>query len=883
MKTVATIRAGGKRRQLGQRQDRALKWVLTLCGPEMESWRTLAQRWMATQTRAFDQRFSALRVFLQDYLHPHGLHNPAEFLRRGATRPAWFGAVCLNTRSGIRYNNDVRRFLAWVLENGEPFSEAAEDGQRVTLPGYVNPVTRVSFGGCHYTESVRTPLPYKYIEELRALLAPGENFGDWRWSQKAMGQRTSSHVAGDWFEVDERVIDRADPDCVWRRRAVNVLRRSGNTHYVAGTRPVLELWSPVRSVLLLLKLTLPVRTYQARMLDSGEADTERCEVRSHPGGIELVWGDNPSRLKEGDARQAVRRGVFRKLVDPQSGEVNTGFFINTNKTADYYREADRRGYVMPWEHGTMLRWLIKLRAWQEKYNPLDRPRRWTEMEYKHIGHSKAPLELAAMPPTCFLFRDARAAQRADRALPMTDHSVVTFWPYLLTELERRCEARGERLANGGKIRFIARQSRPGRMHVTFFPLHSLRVSLLTALALDGGVPLPVLSKLVAGHSRLLMTIYYVKIGSARMGSMLKEAEERMQANAARSLTLFLQEKPYAELASVVAAMDDATLRSAIGENPAQRNAVGWAPMHLGMCLVGGNTSPVAGVKTIGGCHNGGELLKTAKEPAMRVYAPVRGGVRNCVACRWLVTEPQHLPRWVAHFNNVSFHLHELAASFHAHEEKRQRLQTARYEAELAQRPFTEQAQLEEASRLHESAAAKMDALLADARDTIAMIARLQRLLESPLGDTQQLVAVGELADVRCALEDTGSELLQLAGVCEDAELYPDLPVGKAVVRRSQFLDQMLAREGRGAVFLALDEATQHAVGNRLLREMARAASPQNPWRGLRLVASAIESGESFGWAADTIQRVLAGHEAEGGRAPILARSKSAAALPQGVA
>lgn len=866
---------GATRRRLGQRQDVELKWVLTVCGPQMEAWRAFAQRWMATQTRAFDQRFAALRVFLEDYLHPHHLHDPVAFLRRGAKRPVWFGAACDHSRGGIRYNNDVRRFLAWVLENCEPFSEDVEGGQRVTLPGYVNPVSRMTFAACRYTESVRAPLPYKYIDELRTLLAPGENFGDWRWSQVGIGPSSM----GDWFEVGERMIDETDPDCVWRRRIRNVHRRTPRSHYVVGRRAVVEMWSPVRSVLLMLKLTLPLRTFQARMLDSGEADTERCELRTHAGGVVLAWGDNPGPLKEGDARHPVQRGVFRKLVDPHSGEVNTGFFINTNKTADNYQQPDQRGYVMPWPHERMLRWLIKLRAWQEKYNPLDRPRRWTELEYRHIGHSKSPRELAAMPPTCFLFRDARAAKREDRARPTLDSAVESFWPCLLTELERRCAARGERLANGGPIRFIARRNRWSTS--TFFPLHSLRVSLLTAPALDGGVPLPVLSKLVAGHSRLLMTIYYVKVGSARMSSILKEAEERIQANAAHSLTLFLQEKPYAELASVVAATDETTLRQAIGDNPAQRNAVGWAPVHLGMCLAGGNTSPVANLKTLGGCFNGGELMRAAKEPGMRVYAAVRGGARNCVACRWLVTEPQHLPRWVAHFNNVSYHLHERAASLRTLEEKRQRLQAMRYEAELAQRPFTDQAQLEETSRLHESAAAQVDALLADARDSLAMIARLQRLLKSPPGDAQQLVAAGQLADVRSALEDTDSELLQLAGVCEDAELYPDLPVGKAVVRRSQFLDRMLAREGRGAVFLALDESTQHAVGNRLLREMARAASPQNPMRGLREVTTAIESGAPLGWAAAIAERVLAESGTVEGRTTLLPSPKSPLALAQG--
>ena len=44
----------------------------------------------------------------------------------------------------------------------------------------------------------------------------------------------------------------------------------------------------------------------------------------------------------------------------------------------------------------------------------------------------------------------------------------------------------------------------------------------------------------------------------------------MQANAGRALTLFLREKPYDELTSVVAAVDDLTLRHALSAPPARR-------------------------------------------------------------------------------------------------------------------------------------------------------------------------------------------------------------------------------------------------------------------------------------------------------------------------
>ena len=49
------------------------------------------------------------------------------------------------------------------------------------------------------------------------------------------------------------------------------------------------------------------------------------------------------------------------------------------------------------------------------------------------------------------------------------------------------------------------------------------------------------------------------------------------------------------------------------------------------------------------------------------------------------------------------------------------------------------------------------------------------------------MAVGTLSDVQFVYEETDSELLQVAGVCENIELYPDLEPGKAIGRFASFL------------------------------------------------------------------------------------------------
>src|SRR5258708_38571811 len=168
-------------------------------------------------------------------------------------------------------------------------------------------------------ESVHSPLPYGYIDELRQMLAAGPHFRDWLWAQNARGSEIgkSGRFAPDWFEVTEDQIDRKDPDCIWRIR--ERATQSGGA--------VLEMWSPVRWVGLLVKLILPLRTFQARMLDSGEADTWHYDAGA--------WTLNTNRLAQGSERRPLQQGVFRRSDPLADGEtVSTVLYTNTNKTAD---------------------------------------------------------------------------------------------------------------------------------------------------------------------------------------------------------------------------------------------------------------------------------------------------------------------------------------------------------------------------------------------------------------------------------------------------------------------------------------------------------------------------------------------------------------------
>ncbi|MGB7649555.1 MAG: hypothetical protein WBM22_29290 [Pseudomonas fluorescens] len=135
-----------------------------------------------------------------------------------------------------------------------------------------------------------------------------------------------------------------------------------------------------------------------------------------------------------------------------------------------------------------------------------------------------------------------------------------------------------------------------------------------------------------------------------------------------------------------------------------------------------------------------------------------------------------------------------------------------------------------------------------AEDLVAcwrLIERCKTALEAPQGDGSQLVAAGTTADVHVVFEETESELLQLAGVCENVEAYHDLEPGKAVFRRSQLLDAVLYREDLLPVFMLLDEKEQLLAGNAFMRHLAQQMTPENLALGQRQVIHLIDAGVSL--------------------------------------
>ncbi|MEY9416821.1 hypothetical protein ABIF69_003263 [Bradyrhizobium japonicum] len=122
-----------------------------------------------------------------------------------------------------------------------------------------------------------------------------------------------------------------EDDFAWPKSITNGI--SGRkVHYIPWTNPatgkIEEVFCEVLPRILLLLLELPLRSVQARRLDSGEGDDRSYDSHTR------TWSDARGPFAGYWTRQGAknpRRGVFREIVT-DVGTI-TGFWINSNKTA----------------------------------------------------------------------------------------------------------------------------------------------------------------------------------------------------------------------------------------------------------------------------------------------------------------------------------------------------------------------------------------------------------------------------------------------------------------------------------------------------------------------------------------------------------------------
>ncbi len=770
----------------GKNSDPEFSHVLTL-DPKLDDWRKIATEWLSDQSMGVDQRRDALDKFLILYLYGHTLErNVGRFMLRKIPKPDFATTMVTRkvkgsqtlSRDDVNLNNYVAEFLDWVLETKLSDDDTGEwDRSR-----FHNPVPRLSKSGLAIaTESNKPSLSIRYIKELRGLLAEGRHFRDWTWAQQAM--ETGRH-GGDWFIVNPTIINPHDPDCVWREREASSYEMKEKGY----PAQVVELWSPVRAVALYLKLELPLRTFQVCMLESGEADTWRY-VHAPQGGY---FTPNRTRLATGSEKRPHQRGVFHRTRN----EAGAGLYINTNKTADIDKGEDQKGYVIPWAHEEALYWLEKLRNWQERYNPILTPTPWTALKAKHFGRTPPHTEvLMRRGAACFLFRDPTDGE-GDK--PLCTNALDILWYRLLAQLEKRCADRGETLNDGTPLRFVDPESR----FTTYFPLHALRVSLISYLILDLNLPIAVVSKLIAGHARIIMTLHYTKFGKAYMREVMAEAEKNALEAEQTNHRRFLMDATFEQVGQRFASLSEDAVHAAIQN----KSAAACVFEDKGIC-------PVGGAK----CDVGGNKINEWK--SFTNYAPVIGypQERNCVRCRFFLTGPAFLPGLQAHFNIISEKMHRQSQRYNRLEEQLRSLEKCRLDCERQGHPFLDANELERLAQREEAEAEAMGKLVNDMQATYYLILRSIEIARLSETDSVKLITTGNLSELKAAIIETQSELHQLEVVCESAVIYAETDAVYAVTRRSQILDIMLRYNGMEPVFMCLTPEQQLLAGNAVMK------------------------------------------------------------------
>ncbi|MET4479152.1 VPA1269 family protein [Bradyrhizobium sp. F1.13.3] len=421
----------------------------------------------------------------------------------------------------------------------------------------------------------------------------------------------------------------ADDDFAWPKSVTNKFTKKPE-HWFAWTDPetgkIEHVFCEVLPRLLLLLCCLPLRSVQARRLDSGEGDERVYDAASQ------TWrdaeGPHAGHWTATGAKNGLR-GVFREIAT----DIGTiaGFWINSNKTQDQASLFDETsGYEIPWQNDEVLENLAAMRKWQEKYNPVACPLSYGDLSPHVFKEEPSRVVRAMLPDIFYLFRYPKTiGVRRGREMPPSYATLRQFFLDALDELERRLRAEDPHSA----VRIITERDDSERPSAAIFTLHGLRSSTLTALHL-AGVPIGILSKLVAGHATILMTLRYTKMDPAHVNEILNGARTKVLLEAREQFANFLKSASMTEAMRMTARLTDDGLGQAKGmfDEPGA-----WSRMDIGICPNGATL-----------CHVGREVLKDkAAANDRRIYGRLPGGPRNCVRCRFLVTGlPFLIPLWV---------------------------------------------------------------------------------------------------------------------------------------------------------------------------------------------------------------------------------------------
>jgi hypothetical protein len=362
-------------------------------------------------------------------------------------------------------------------------------------------------------------------------------------------------------------------------------------------------YCPVIPTLLRAAMEIPLRMVQLRRLDSGEGDERRFN------GATMTWQDNLTRNRgywvgKKLAQANETRGYAFEFTDSEPRI--TGFFVNTNKTG--------APYTIPWMSTELHKILWDLSEWQIAENRVDGP-----TEPSEYADGETPeARLKVLPSIFALFRMPPTAKNPRRGVPPSPSLVNKAFIELMVEVERRWNE----LNPEGQVSLgISYNKKTGQATSCAYTLPGLRVRGITNL-FRANVPIEMLSKIVAGHATIMMTLYYILFDPLEVNQRINDAFLAANSSEVSKFTDDLKRMRIEEAKKKTTFLNESAVEAAITFGD-----------HNQFCNVDIGVCPFDGTR----CSDGGELLRKDKSGGKSAYGPVRGGPRNCIMCRHFIS------------------------------------------------------------------------------------------------------------------------------------------------------------------------------------------------------------------------------------------------------
>lgn len=737
-----------------------ISWNVFLGKPEPYTLRTLRtplDKWR--EAFAVYMRFAKLHneyflvFFAREYIAPLGLsEDPKDFY---CTKGFDFETFLNLTKSlaqsrQLKLISTMRAFTKWFHRNYLSVI-CEETGEAALIEGVRDPFSRIqsdefTYRSCNQT--VKPALAYQHVAAVRDWIIPtnAKNFSDLKHLQ------SFDH---DWLIVEQSLIDTNDPDCVWQEK-----------------NGVYRIWFPAPWLHTYALASVPIRGIQLAYVDSGEADREIPVIVNG----QIQWVVNDSALKDKTDNQS----FVKRYPDDE-----LGMFITTNKTSRH-----NSSYSVPWIPENLAFWMIRLRDWQAKYNPIQRTMPWVDCTNTNLT---VP-DRAKRPNNCFLFREFGG-----------EECTANFG----SRLHRRTAVALYNVAP--QLASLEGNPRKYNSYDTDYTPHTMRVSLITAYVMEFRLPLSIIVKIV-GHSSIVMTIYYVKINGELLRKKFSEGEKRALSDQSKAVYQAIQQKRIDSVKNQLITNNEEAIRHLVGEISTGSSLF----RDYGIC-------PFASSR----CSDGFESLGK--------FIPVPSGYlgsENCPRCRHFVTGPVFLGGLLSLANEISLtakihfeHLQIMEDNLTALRKRVQECENQQYDAEITQRYYDlgefNSLKIEYDSLFGQIAAAsvKADMYLCDLNAINRIAVQCQSLINTPgieVGSANTQLIVQSDYETVIEFEDV-SQFHQYQEICENAEIYVSAKADIATPRRSQMIDRMAELNSLTPAMFRLDHKKQLKIGNQIVK------------------------------------------------------------------